>query len=373
MSLAHLESAAIDAADPWQLQTGTILNALPLPVILVDGDNRIQSANMAAEVFLAASSDLLKRAPLDRILAPDSPLFSLIGQVRNEQSPVREYGVVLGSPRTAPRTVDIQVAPIFEQPGSVLVLLQERSIAEKMDRQLTHRGAARSVSAMAAILAHEVKNPLSGIRGAAQLLEQNAGAEDQGLTRLICDETDRICKIMDRMDVFADGAPSKQEAINIHEALDHVCRIAEAGFGTHVRIQRTFDPSLPPVAGNRDQLVQLFLNLVKNAAEAAPAHKGEVQVISSFRPGVRLSMPGAPQKTSLPLEVLVQDNGPGVQAEIEPHLFDPFVTSKHNGSGLGLAIVAKIVNEHGGIVEYDTMNGRTVFRVLLPMMQDQTK
>lgn len=371
MSLAEIKDAGSMTAGAWPFEAAAILNALPLPVILVGPENRITSANMAAESFFAASSDLLRRSALNQILAADSPLFSLVDQVREDQSPVREYGVTLDSPRMQARTVDIQVAPVQEQHGTVLILLQERSIAEKMDRQLTHRGAARSVSAMAAMLAHEVKNPLSGIRGAAQLLEQNAVDEDKNLTRLICDETDRICKIMDRMDIFAEGAPSQREAVNIHEVLDHVSRIAEAGFGSHLRILRLFDPSLPPVAGNRDQLIQLFLNLIKNAAEAAPRNTGEIQVTSAFRPGVRLSMPGASQKTSLPLEILIQDNGPGVPSDIVPHLFDPFVTSKINGSGLGLAIVAKIVNEHRGIVEYDTMNSRTVFRVLLPMMQDE--
>ena len=177
-----------------------------------------------------------------------------------------------------------------EYPEHVVVMLQERTIADKMDRQLTHRGAARSVIALAAMLAHEIKNPLSGIRGAAQLLEQSAGDEDRSLTKLICDETDRIVKLVDRMEVFADERPVDREPVNIHVVLDHVKRLAQSGFARHIKFVEDYDPSLPPVLANRDQLIQVFLNLVKNATEAigAEAADGEIQLTTAFRPGVRL-------------------------------------------------------------------------------------
>ena len=173
-------------------------------------------------------------------------------------------------------------------------MLQERTIADKMDRQLTHRGAARSVSALAAMLAHEIKNPLSGIRGAAQLLEQSAGDDDRTLTRLICDEADRIVKLVDRMEVFSDERPVEREPVNIHVVLEHVKRLAQSGFARHIKFVEDYDPSLPPVLANRDQLVQVFLNLVKNAAEAIgeAATDGEIQLTTAFRPGVRLSAAG---------------------------------------------------------------------------------
>ena len=214
-------------------------------------------------------------------------------------------------------------------------MLQERTIADKMDRQLTHRGAARSVIALAAMLAHEIKNPLSGIRGAAQLLEQSAGDDDRSLTKLICDETDRIVKLVDRMEVFADERPVEREPVNIHVVLDHVKRLAQSGFARHIKFVEEYDPSLPPVLANRDQLIQVFLNLVKNAAEAI----GEAQPTAksssptAFRPGVRLSVPGSKTRVSLPLEFCVKDNGPGVPEDLMPHLFDPFVTTKPTGSG----------------------------------------
>jgi two-component system, NtrC family, nitrogen regulation sensor histidine kinase GlnL len=355
------------------LASGTsdaVLDALPHPVIMVSADGRIANANAAAESFFEASLLLLRRHMLRELVPFGSPLLALIEQVRARGAAVNEYKVDLGTPRNpGERLVDLHVAPLPERADHVVVMLQERTMAEKMDRQLTHRGAARSVTGLAAMLAHEIKNPLSGIRGAAQLLEQSVGDEDRSLTRLICEEADRIVKLVDRMEVFTDERPVEREPVNIHVVLEHVKRLTHSGFARHIKFVEEYDPSLPFVLANRDQLIQVFLNLVKNAAEAIgeSASDGEIVLSTAFRPGVRLSLPGSKSRVSLPLEFCVKDNGPGVPEDLLLHLFDPFVTTKPSGSGLGLALAAKIIGDHGGIIECESQPRRTVFRVLMPM------
>ncbi|MFQ5959487.1 MAG: nitrogen regulation protein NR(II), partial [Alphaproteobacteria bacterium] len=364
---AKAATVPAEAAPKASPGAAAIAGALPDALLLLDGEDVVRLVNPAAEQFFDAGAGVLCDRPLDTLIQFDSPVVALVAKVRDDLTTGAVHDVGVLSPRGRARAVDVQVAAVPDAPGWVLVLLRERTLAQKLDRQLTHLGAGRSVAGLAAALAHEVKNPLSGIRGAAQLLEQGASAADRELTRLITDEADRICRLVDRMEVFSDRQPAERSALNIHEVLEHVRRLAQSGFARGPRFIERYDPSLPPVYGNRDQLVQVFLNLVKNATEAAPENGGEIVLGTAFEPGMRISLAGAPGQLRLPLVVSVQDNGDGVPEDLKPHLFDPFVSGKAGGTGLGLSLVAKIVGDHGGVIEFESEPRRTVFRVLLPL------
>jgi two-component system nitrogen regulation sensor histidine kinase GlnL len=361
VQLAHGGSRSVALPD-----AAAMLAALPMAAVVIDAENRFRYANPAAELFFQLSFPTLAALRLSDLLPVDSRLLALLDQVRAHEAPVSDHDLTLDSPRLHRRGVAAHGAPLPEMPGGVVLTLQDGSTAQMMNRQLNFIGAARGASAMAEMLAHEVKNPLSGIRGAAQLLEQGATEADRELCVLIQDEVDRIRNLVDRMDMFSDR-PVDLAAVNIHQVLDHVKRVAKTGFAAHLRIVEDYDPSLPQVWGNRDQLVQILLNLVKNAAEAVDPAGGEIVLSTAYHHGMRIAVPGSQERVHLPLQVSVRDNGPGIAEALRATLFEPFVTTKRGGQGLGLPLAAKLVADQGGLIECDSRPGRTVFRLLLAM------
>ncbi len=351
-----------------------MLATLTVPVVLLDAENRFRFANQAGEQFLGISVSQLLGHGIGELLPMDNPLFALLAQVRASEQVVVDHDLSLESPRLSKHGVSVSAAPMPDEPGSVLLSFQDASAARTLGQRIAARGAARSVSGMAAMLAHEIKNALSGIRGAAQLLEGTVGEADRELAELIRDEADRIRALIERMEMFGER-PIDRRAVNIHRVLDHVRRIAGNGFAASVRITESYDPSLPPVWGNRDQLIQVFLNLVKNAAEAvveAGVPAPEIMLSTSYQHGVRVAVPGSSSRLDLPLLVVVRDNGPGIPDDIRNNIFDPFVTTRATGTGLGLPLVAKLVGDHGGLIEVNSRPGRTEFRVHLPVVPDDS-
>ncbi len=374
-----------NAGSESQRQQVQLLNALPHAALLIDRSYKILEANHAAEQFFRTSKAIMRREGLEHFVPFGSPVLSTVDQAAEEGSPLTAYGVDLATPRQPEdMLVDVYAVPLIEAvprrgqddmeaaPVSKVALTfhpQARTL--KLDRQLTSQSSARSVSGLAAMLAHEIKNPLSGIRGAAQLLEGSVDDEDRALTQLITDEADRIVKLVDRMEVFSDERPIERGPVNIHTVLEHVKRLAETGFGSHIKFVEHYDPSLPPVLANRDQMIQVFLNLVKNACEAiGNADDGEIILATGYKPGIRLSVPGSATRVTLPLEFSISDNGGGVPRDLLANLFDPFVTTKSNGSGLGLALVAKMIRDHGGVVECENSERGANFKVMMPVYRE---
>ena len=348
-----------------------VLEALPNPLIQLGTENSIVYLNTAAETFFEGSLGYLKGLPFTELLPENTPLLEMVRNVRHSGNSITDHDLVLEGIRIGVRIVNVGVSPLPGKDGHIVISFFERSLAQRLYNQQQSKGAARSVSGMAAMLAHEVKNPLSGIKGAAQLLEQTIDEEDQPLAKLICDETDRICELVDKMEGFSDERPLKRGEVNIHEILNHCIRLATAGFGSHAIFREEYDPSLPATFGNKDVLIQLFLNLLKNACEAISAEGGEVRITTSYRHGMSVKVGGAGGRLGLPLMINIQDNGIGIPSELIDNLFDPLVTTKTNGTGLGLAFVAKAIADHGGCVAVETTPRLTSFKVMLPMFDSK--
>jgi two-component system nitrogen regulation sensor histidine kinase GlnL len=338
----------------------------PDPALILSADGALVAVNEAAEALFGQGLSLLIRGRLRDALPVGSALTDLVDRAVAAGVQVRERGLEISLFGHPPFEADGAAAPLRD--GSVLLTLQVRGGALGLERG--DGAGLRSVVGLGRMLAHEIKNPLAGIRGAAQLLKGGLKPDDAALAQLIVDETERIRRLVDRMEAFSEDTAPQLEPVNIHKVLDRVRALVANGVADGLGLSAHYDPSLPPALAEEDMLIQIFLNLVKNAAEAAHARgddQGHVSISTAYRHGVRTrSVSGQPLRGA-PLEIRVQDNGPGVPPHLRDHLFEPFVTSKSFGVGLGLALVSKLVAAHGGLIDFESEPGRTVFRVLLPI------
>ncbi|MDJ1017858.1 MAG: ATP-binding protein [Paracoccaceae bacterium] len=339
--------------------------SLPVPAFLLDPGDMFSEVNPAAESFLNMSARSLRNQPVFDTLAIDGPVDDAFSRVRSGQTSLFMNNVDVGSGSIAPVNCNIQIAPMSQMPGFVLVLMEPRGLADRLDRSQSVKSAAKSAIGMAEMLAHEIKNPLAGITGAAQLLSMNLTGEDLELTDLIVSETRRIVTLLEQFEQFGNLSLPVRKAVNIHDLLDRARKSALVGFAAHMQVVEEYDPSLPATYVDGDQMLQVFLNLLKNAAEAAGDGPGTIKIRTFYDMSLRLRRKDG--TAALPLQVEITDDGPGLPPEIAQNVFDPFVSGRENGTGLGLALVSKIISDHGGWVSVDSVPGRTVFRISLPV------
>ena len=346
-------------------QNSSLWLSLPMPAFLIDHADAIADVNAAGESFLNASSRQLLGSPAFDTLAIDAAVDDQMLRVRGNQASMVLNGVDVGTGRTAPINCNIQLAPMMDMPGYVLMLIEPRVLAHRLGRSMSVKSAAKSAIGMAEMLAHEIKNPLAGITGAAQLLSMNLSAEDQELTDLIVSESRRIVALLDQVEQFGNLAPPKRHSVNIHDLLDRARKSATVGFAAHMRIIEEYDPSLPPTFVDSDQMLQVLLNLLKNAGEASEGRNGTIRLRTFYDVSLRLRRKDGP--AALPLNIEIIDDGPGMPPELVIDAFEPFVSGRENGTGLGLALVSKIISDHDGWISVDSVPGRTVFRISLPV------
>lgn len=338
-----------------------LLAALPVALLVVDAEDRIARVNAECETLLNLSERAMVGQPLGAVLSfPDAGS-------RRDGHAFAIFDADVQTLRGVKLRVDLIEAAVVDHPGWRTITLHNAAASRRLGVSADRAAAARSAVGAAAMLAHEIKNPLSSIRGAAQLIADGADADE--LTRLMIAEVDRVAALIDHMEDFTDTRPREVAPMNIYPLLAHARGVALAGFARGIVIEERYDPSLPQALGNSDSLLQVILNLLKNAA-AALGERGErtITLATAYRHGVTVAAGRGRGRTPLPIEICVIDTGPGAPADIADHLFDPFVSSRPEGKGLGLALVDKLVRDMGGIVQYsrEGMPHQTVFRILLP-------
>lgn len=346
-----------------------LLNTLPQAIILISSDNIITNIFSHTEAIFEQSADILIGRSVKVLRSIGADVNDLANRARKDVAPLNSYDVSCAPPIGEIELMDLHASP-YGNDGAILITAQPRRITAYLEKREEMEAAARSVSGLASMLAHEIKNPLSGIRGAAQLIARSAADTETRLPELIVKEVDRIKSLVDELETFSTPTAQENEAVNIHEVLDHVLNVSVAGFGSNAKFEPKFDPSLPLVSGNYDRLIQVFLNLIKNAVEAA-GKEAQISITTRYRHGIWIREADGSRKR-LPIEITVHDNGPGIPEKIKNHLFDPFVSEKEGGTGLGLALVARYISEMGGTVTFDNHpKGGAVFKVQLALDEDK--
>jgi two-component system nitrogen regulation sensor histidine kinase GlnL len=338
-------------------------NSLPVPALLLNADDTIAEINPAAEAFLNLSSKaLLGEIVWDKVMI-DAPLETAYARAVAQHTSLFVNDVDVSSGERAPLQCNIQFAPLRDGGGKMLMTIQPQEMATRLTKSAHSVRAAKSAIGMAEMLAHEIKNPLAGITGAAQLLSMTLSSDDREMTDLIVEESRRIVKLLEQVEQFGNLQKPNLTEVNIHDVLDRARQSATVGFGAHMMMIEDYDPSLPPTYTDPDQLLQVLLNLLKNASEAG-GPGGSITLHTFYEPSLRVQRGDGIAR--LPLQIEIIDDGPGLPPEIAADVFEPFISGKENGTGLGLALVSKLIADMGGWISVDSTPGRTVFRISLP-------
>ena len=340
-----------------------VWSSLPFPALLINPEDVITEANPAAEGFFNTSGKSLCGKSIWKQLVVGVPLEESFARVKQFLTPLFVNDVEVSSFGKSQLQCNLTFAPVVQSPGHVIMLIAPRELAGKVNQTSSAKSAAKSAVGMAEMLAHEIKNPLAGISGAAQLLSMSLEAKDLELTDLIVEETRRIVNLLEQVEEFGNSRTPKMSPVNIHDILDRAKRSAQLGFGAHISFEEDYDPSLPAARADSDQLLQVILNLIKNASEACQK-SGKIKLKTFFDHSFRLRRSDGTGQ-ALPLQIQICDNGPGLPFDIKDEVFDPFVSGKENGTGLGLALASKIISDHDGWISVDSVPGNTVFTISL--------
>lgn len=343
-----------------------VLDAMPFAVIGLSRRDTVSFVNPAAETMLQRSAPLLRGRPLTDLLPEDAPLLDFIGRARREGGVMSARSIRVASPHIAPVDLDVSASPDGEDGGLVLTFLPiTRNTQDETNAEVN------AFAQIARMLGHEVKNPLAGIVGAAQLLARQARDEQQPLLSLIREEGARIQRIVDRFTAFETFFSPRTRITNVHIVLDSVVDLAKASFGANARFDLQYDPSLPEIDVDPDHLHEAALNLVKNAVEAVGgAKQARISIATRYRAGFRFAGRDGPRARGA-LEISVTDNGSGVPESTVARVFEPFFTTKSGGAGIGLAVVAEIMQAHGGFVVLDNSPSGASLRLLFPMTRQK--
>ncbi|MAN75274.1 MAG: PAS domain-containing sensor histidine kinase [Henriciella sp.] len=339
----------------------------PFAIIHLDPRRVILTANTEAQILLGHSLSSLQGRNLSEFIYHDSPIFELLDRVSGEEGDVNAHGVVVSGP-AAPknRLYDVRLRP---GPDATIVL----AVSETLMRDPSD--SAAGISGFGRILGHEVKNPLAGISGAAQLLLRTADDKQAPLLDVIRSEASRIERLVSRLSAFELFSAPRRDRFNIHQLLDKIMIAEEAAHGGNIILKRAYDPSLPEILGDEDHLHEAFQNIVRNAAEAASetGGKGEVTLQTAFETGFAFSSKRNARRLQRAIRVTVEDNGRGISAETRDQMFDMFSSTKAGGRGLGLSVVSEVVAAHEGRIKVESRPGQTKFSVFLPMKRENVQ